>query len=84
MLIENRDVNVEMRTVLAWGRFMPDTPNTRLRRIIEKADRRDQFWRRLESGSVMAATFAAYSSSRRRYPKRPISAMAMFRQSPIA
>jgi hypothetical protein len=31
MLIENRDVNVEMRTVWAWGRFMADTPNTRLR-----------------------------------------------------
>lgn len=27
---------------------MPDTPNTTLRRIIEKHDRKERFWRRVE------------------------------------
>lgn len=48
MLTKERDVNVEMNTVWAWGRMMPDTPNTRLRRLIEKAERQDRFWSRLQ------------------------------------
>ncbi len=43
-----RETKVELRTVRCWGRLMPDTPNTRLRRILEKADRQERFWHRLE------------------------------------
>jgi hypothetical protein len=60
MLSGTRDVNVEMRTVWVRGHIMPDTPNTKLRRIIAKADRWNEFWWRLDDFAARVKRFLLF------------------------